>query len=124
MTFLDVFSLLILLFLILLGVGLVLLLAYTPGAVARSRHSPWAEAINIAGWVGILVFPIWIVALAAAFIRPRTGEGAAIAISESESAELAATISLISERLKNLENWLRAVLPKAGSSGPGGPQPC
>lgn len=120
MTFLDVFSLLILLFLILLGVGLILLLAYTPGAVARSRHSPWAEAINIAGWVGILVFPIWIVALAAAFVRPSTGDGAAIAISEAETAELAATISSISERLKNLENELHTAAPKAASSGAGG----
>jgi predicted membrane protein len=99
---------------------LVLLLAYTPGAVARSRHSPWAEAINIAGWVGILVFPIWIVALAAAFLRPRTGEGAAIAISEAETAELATTIFLISVRLKNLENGLRTVLPKSAPSGLGG----
>lgn len=116
MTFLDIFSLLILLLLILLGVGLILVLAYTPGAIARSRHSPWAEAINVAGWVGILVFPIWIVALVAAFIRPRTGEGAAIAISEAETAELAATISSISERLKKLENGLRTVVPKASSS--------
>jgi hypothetical protein len=117
MTFLDIFSLLILLLLILLGAGLVLLLAYTPGAIARSRHSPWAEAINIAGWVGILVFPIWIVALAAAFLRPRTAEGAAIAISEAETAQLATTIASISERLNNLEGGLRAVLPKVASSG-------
>jgi predicted membrane protein len=112
MGFLDVFSLLILLGLVLGAVCLILLLAYTPGAIARKRRSPWTEAINIAGWVGILVFPIWILALAAAFIRPRTGEGAAIAISEAETAELAATISSISERLNNLENGLRTVLPK------------
>lgn len=124
MTFLDIFSLLILLLLILLGVTLVLVLAYTPGAIARSRHSPWTEAINIAGWVGILVFPIWIVALAAAFIRPRTGEGAAIAISEAETQELAATISEISERLKKLENGLRKVVPKASSASAAGAEPC
>ena len=100
--------------------ALVLVLAYTPGAIARSRHSPWAEAINIAGWVGILVFPIWIVALAAAFIRPRTGEGAAIAISEAETAELAAAISEILERLRKLENGLRAVVLKASSASGAG----
>ena len=116
MSFLDVFSLLILLFLILLGVGLVLLLAYTPGAIASKRHSPWAEAINLAGWVGILVFPIWILALSAAFIRPRTGEGAAIAISEAETAELAVTIAAISERLNQLENGMGTMLPKVMSS--------
>ena len=124
MDFLDVFSLLILLGLLLGAVGLVLLLAYTPGAIARKRHSPWAEAINIAGWVGILVFPIWIVALSAAFIRPRTGEGAAIAISEAETAELAATISTLSEHLNNLESGMRNLLPKVKSSRAGGSQPC
>src|SRR5664279_1544911 len=120
MTFLDVFSLLILLFLILLGVGLILLLAYTPGAIARSRHSPWAEAVNIAGWVGILVFPIWIVALAAAFLKPRTGEGAAIAISEAETAEVAVTLAGISHRLQALEQGMQALLPKVMSSRAGG----
>ena len=46
------------------------------------RRSPWAEAINVAGWIGILLPPIWMLALIAAFIKPRSGEGAPIAISE------------------------------------------
>lgn len=58
-------------FFLLILLGLILLLAYTPGAIARKRHSPWAQAVSVMGWVGILFVPIWILALAAAFIRPR-----------------------------------------------------
>lgn len=115
MTFLDMFSLLILIGIILGIIALILLLAYTPGAVARKRHSPWADAINIAGWVGILVFPIWVVALALAFVKPRTGAGAAITISEAETAELAQIIAGISERMQNLEQGMTAVVPKVSS---------
>jgi hypothetical protein len=43
------------------------------------------EAINIAGWVGVLLPPIWMLALIAAFVGPQTGEGAQIAISQAET---------------------------------------
>jgi hypothetical protein len=54
---------------------LTLILAAIPGVLAKKRHSPQAEAINVAGWVGVLLPPIWMLALIAVFVRPQAGEG-------------------------------------------------
>lgn len=120
MTFLDVFSLFVLLVIILLVVGFLLLLAWLPGDIARKRHSPWAEPINVAGWIGILLFPIWMLALIAAFVRPAKGEGAEIAISQKEAADLAADLHSISNRIVKLESEISALVPKARARGAGG----
>lgn len=113
MGLLDVFSLFVLLVIIAVGVAILLTLGWLPGNIARKRHSPWAEAINVAGWIGILLPPLWMLALVAAFVRPSVGEGAAIAINESESAELASTIRAISGRIANLEHEVHDSQPKA-----------
>ena len=113
MGLLDIFSLFVLLVIIAVAIAILLTLAWLPGNIARKRHSPWAEAINVAGWIGILLPPIWMLALIAAFVRPSVGEGAAIAITESETAELASTIKGISGRIANLENEIHESQPKA-----------
>jgi predicted membrane protein len=123
MGFLDIFSLFVLLVILALGVAILLLLAWLPGNIAKKGHSPWAEAINVAGWVGILLPPIWMLALIAAFIRPRVGEGAAIAISEAETTELAATITGISQRIATMEKGMRELALRTMSRGAEGSQP-
>ena len=123
MGFLDIFSLFVLLVILALVVAILLLLGWLPGDLAKKRHSPWAEAINIAGWIGILLPPIWMLALIAAFIKPRSGEGAAIAISEAETAELAATITGISQRIAAMETGMRELASRTMSRGTEGPQP-
>ena len=30
-----------------------------PGAIARARHHPQADAINICGWLGIITLVLW-----------------------------------------------------------------
>jgi hypothetical protein len=100
---LDVVSLIILVFFVLLGLGFVLLLGYLPGSIAKRHHSPWAEAINVCGWAGILLPPLWFGALIWAFLRPRSGEGASVTISEAEAADLAVSVSDISARLAKVE---------------------
>jgi len=92
----DVVSLAILAILLVGGLFLILIVAAIPGVLAKKRHSPWAEAINVAGWIGVLLPPIWMLALIAAFVRPQVGEGAQIAISQDETTELAAAIAKIS----------------------------
>jgi hypothetical protein len=103
---LDIVSLVVLALFLVLGLGVFTVLGYLPGYLAKRRHSPWAEAINICGWFGTLVPPIWVAALVWAYIQPRTGPGAALAIDESEARELASTISAISSRLASLEQKL------------------
>src|SRR5277367_1300410 len=101
---LDVVSLIILAILIVGALFLLLIVAAIPGVLAKKRHSSWAEAINVAGWIGVLLPPIWMLALIAAFLRPPVGEGAQIAISQDETTELAAAIAKISERVTTLQN--------------------
>ena len=114
---LDVVSLVILAILIVGALFLVLIVAAVPGVLAKKRHSPWAEGINVAGWIGVLLPPIWMLALIAAFVRPQVGEGAQITISQDETTELAAAIAKISERVTILQNNIHAL--SSGASGPG-----
>jgi ABC-type dipeptide/oligopeptide/nickel transport system permease component len=115
---LDIVSFLILAILIVGALSLILIIAAIPGVLAKKRRSPWAEAINVAGWIGVLLPPIWMLALIAAFVRPPVGEGAQIAISQDETTELAMTIANISERLAILQNNIHAL--NSGVAGPGG----
>jgi uncharacterized membrane protein len=109
MNALDIVSLLILAILLVGVLFLVLIVAAIPGVIAKKRRSPWVEAINVAGWIGVLLPPIWMVALIAAFVRPNTGEGAQIAISQDETTELSAAIANISERITTLQNNIHAL---------------
>jgi hypothetical protein len=47
-----------------------LLLAYVPGHVARKRCHPSAQAISICGVLGLLIWPLWIVAYIWAYTGP------------------------------------------------------
>jgi ABC-type dipeptide/oligopeptide/nickel transport system permease component len=120
---LDIVSLLILAVLIVGALFLLLVVAAIPGVLAKKRHSPWAEAINVAGWIGVLLPPIWMLALIAAFVRPQTGEGAQIAISQDETTELATAIANISERVTTLKNNLHALSRGAAGPASGGIRP-
>jgi uncharacterized BrkB/YihY/UPF0761 family membrane protein len=60
---LGYFALIVLLIVIATMVGAVVWLAMLPGKVAHRRGHPQAEAIHIAGWIGILTGIVWIVAL-------------------------------------------------------------
>jgi len=62
-------------------------------------------------------------ALIAAFVRPQIGEGAQIAISQDETAELAAAIAKISERVTALQNSIQAPSARAARAGSGGTRP-
>ena len=120
---LDVVSLIILAILVVGALLLVLIVAAIPGKLAKTRHSPWAEAINVAGWIGVLLPPIWMLALIAAFCRPHAGEGAQIAISQDETTELATAIANISKRIATLQNNMHALSAGAAGSASGGIRP-
>jgi uncharacterized BrkB/YihY/UPF0761 family membrane protein len=60
---LGIFALIVLLTIIATILGAIVWLAILPGKVARRRGHPQAEAINVAGWLGILTGIVWILAL-------------------------------------------------------------
>ena len=65
----------ILVLLVLIGIWVFVKLAAMPGQTAIERGHPQAEAINVLGWVGLLlgVAP-WLVALVWAYTKPDTAQ--------------------------------------------------
>ena len=61
----------ILVLLVLIGIWIFVKLAALPGQKAAERGHPQAEAINILGWIGLLlgVAP-WLIALVWAYTKP------------------------------------------------------
>ena len=43
-----------------------------PGKIARKRDNPQAEAIEILSLLGLLIFPLWMVALIWSYMKPFT----------------------------------------------------
>jgi len=52
----------------------VCLLAAAPGSIARKRGHRAAAAISLCGWLGLLVWPLWFVALIWAYTEKSNGE--------------------------------------------------
>ena len=75
MTGLDYFAFAVLAILITAGLALAFVLGSLPGKIAVSRRHPQADAIRVAGWLGLLtlglLFPV---ALIWAYTKPTTPE--------------------------------------------------
>jgi NADH:ubiquinone oxidoreductase subunit 6 (subunit J) len=74
MTGLDIFATIVLILVIATAVGVLVVLAMMPGKIAAQRKHPQAEAINVAGWLGLLTGIVWILAMIWAYIKPVTSE--------------------------------------------------
>ena len=74
MTGLDIFATIVLILVIATVVGVLVVLAMMPGKIAAQRNHPQAEAVKVAGWLGMLTGIIWILAMIWAYIKPATSE--------------------------------------------------
>ncbi len=69
MSFIDLFAWFILIVLALTAVAVFVGLGMAPGYIAKKRHHPWAEAVEVAGWVTLICgFVLWPFALIWAFV--------------------------------------------------------
>lgn len=87
------------------------LLGGLPGAIARSRNHPQADAIAICGWMGILTLVLWPLALVWAYLapgKPLTGGSAP----DANSKTLIDRLHEARQRLAALEG--RLPQPRAG----------
>jgi hypothetical protein len=73
-----------------------------PGAIARSRNHPQADAISICGWMGIITLVLWPLALVWAYVAPNKSPigGAA---PEANDAALIAKLHEARQRLEALQ---------------------
>lgn len=93
---LDVLTFVVLGVLLSAGLYVAFRLGALPGRIARRRGHPQADAIHVAGWLGLLTLGLlWPLALIWAFTRPR-------APSEAEP-ELRREVQSLSERIQALE---------------------
>ena len=69
MTGLDIFATIVLILVIATVVGILVVLAMMPGKIAAQRNHPQAEAVKVAGWLGMLTGIIWILAMIWAYIK-------------------------------------------------------
>ncbi len=69
MSGLDIFAWIVLIVLLASTVFVIVFMAMLPGLVARKRNHPWADAVQVAGWVTLFFgFVLWPVALIWAYV--------------------------------------------------------
>jgi uncharacterized protein DUF3302 len=54
MSLLDIFAWIVLIVLVASTLGVIVIAGMLPGRIARGRGHPWASAVSMAGWVGLL----------------------------------------------------------------------
>ena len=69
MSTLDVLAWIVLLILVASAIAIVFIAGSLPGSIAKKRGHPWAEAVQVAGWVTLICgFVLWPVALIWAYV--------------------------------------------------------
>lgn len=95
MTGLDYFTFVVLTVLIAVGLYAAFVLGELPGRIAEKREHPQAEAIRVAGWIGLLTLGLlWPFALIWAYTRPTP---------HHEIAVLRETLERLGERVTAVE---------------------
>ena len=96
MTFIDIFTWIVLLITVATAVGVFVLMGLWPGKVAAQNNHPQAEAIQIGSWVALIMgFALWPVVLVWAYTKP-TNENTATKLNEK--------IVALETRLSELES--------------------
>lgn len=87
--------------------GLVIWLGGLPGKVARKHHHPYAAAIEVCGWLGILLGGVaWPFAMVWAFTYPSEENLNAVS---NEAGSSVADVESLKKRVGELEMQLSAV---------------
>ena len=99
MTFIDIFTWIVLLITVVTVVGVFVFMGLWPGKVASQNNHPQAEAIKIGSWVALIMgFALWPVVLVWAYTKPTNANTA------EHAAELNEKIVALETRLSQLES--------------------
>ena len=75
---LDIFAIIVLLVLAITAVVVIVVLGSLPGKIAHKRNHPYAQAVRVAGWIGLIFIVFWPIALIWALLDiPRAAPAAA-----------------------------------------------
>jgi len=65
----DIFAWVVLAILVASAIAIVFIAGSLPGSIAKRRGHPWAQAVQVAGWVTLLFgFVLWPIALIWAYV--------------------------------------------------------
>ncbi len=103
---LGIFALIVLTTLVASVLGVVVWLAMLPGKIAAQRQHPQADAIRMAGWLGILTGVVWILALIWAYTK--------FGFEEQEDDGLSRRVTELEQRLAVFERG--EVIGEGGAS--------
>lgn len=99
MSFIDIFTWIVLLIIIATVVGVFVLMGLWPGKVASQNNHPQAEAIKIGSWVALIMgFALWPVVLVWAYTKPSNSN------TTENTSELNEKMMAMETRLKQLES--------------------
>ena len=85
--------------------GLVIWLGALPGKIARQHHHPYAAAIEVCGWLGVLLGGVgWPIAMVWAYAYPAVGDPAATTTTDSNTS--LADVEALKKRVNDLESQL------------------
>jgi hypothetical protein len=66
---LDVFAWIVLIVVAASTVGVICIMGWLPGHIARERGHPWAQAVGVAGWITLFFgFVLWPIAFIWAYL--------------------------------------------------------
>ena len=69
MAFIDIFAIIVLVFMLASGLACLVALGMAPGYIARKRGHPYAEAVAVSGWVTLIFgLVLWPLALVWAYV--------------------------------------------------------
>ncbi len=103
---LDVMTFVVLAILIAAAIFVVVMLGSLPGKLARHRGHPQADAITVAGWLGLLTFGVvWVLAMVWAFMKPpRAAVGAdALETNNDTATGLQARVEALEAEIERLK---------------------
>ncbi len=102
MSGIDIFDWIVLIVIVVSVVVVFVSLAMLPGKTARQRNHPQADAINAAGWLGLLLTAgvVWALAMIWALMKPLAGD--------NDDASGSAETDALRARIAELEGQLEA----------------
>ncbi len=102
---LDVITFVVFAILIAAAIFVVVMLGSLPGKISRHRGHPQADAITVAGWLGLLtVGVVWVLAMVWAFMKsPRAASARMQLSNDNETAtELQARVEALEAEVERL----------------------